>query len=151
KSGGVSGELDYELNFARIVSISAYREYHYRTLVVPGFSFVPVVDLDVGQAGHQVSEELQLVSPNNGAFNWVLGLYYFDALDNLPRFDTNIPSAPPGALTRINTAGEVDTSSYAAFGQATAKIFPATNLTLGFRHTYEKRTYAGLDTGFIGP
>lgn len=149
RSGGISGTIEQDLGFAKGVSITAYREYRYSTVVNPYGTFVPSVDLDIDQRGRQFTQEFQLVSPTGSAVNWVAGLFYFDGVEDLPTFDTNIRFGGPG-LTRVSTYSKVGTKSYAAFAQATVEIFPETNLTLGGRYTIEKRTLGATTDGFIG-
>ncbi len=99
-SGGVSLRLDHLMSWARLVSITAYRQQSFDvqfdiTLTpatsirepVPFPPFALVIPLPIVAAvsnDKQVSQEIQLVSPDNYAvpwLSWVTGLYYFYDLE----------------------------------------------------------------------
>ncbi|HKY82336.1 MAG TPA: TonB-dependent receptor [Sphingobium sp.] len=150
---GVSGTIDYDLDFARAVSITAYRDYFYYLIVNPFATAVPSLDLDVKQRGRQFTQEFQLVSPSSSPVKWVAGLYYFFGTEDLPEYTTNLRGAfaTPGVIDRIETYSKTTNRSYAAFAQMTIPLFSEDiNLTLGGRYTIEKRRFEGRSDNFFG-
>jgi iron complex outermembrane recepter protein len=148
KGGGASLTVDHDLDFAKLVSISAYRkskaQYRIEGPGLPGaFIYVDAIDVP----SRSFSQELQLVSDKGSAFTWTAGLFYFyarNANDPLNRYFSG-PLAPlPTSAAMTSTVTREKTDSFAAFGQADIKLLDATTLTLGARWTYEKRDFRGL-------
>jgi iron complex outermembrane receptor protein len=150
-SGGVSVRLDHLMDWARLVSISAYRQESFYaqfdiTLTpatsirqpVPFPPFALIIPLPIVNAlsnDQQLSQEFQLVSPDNYAIHWltwVTGLYYFHDLEQ-----------------QVNSFAEVETNSYSGFGETHIEFLPATHLTLGLRYTDEEKTLS-VTPGYFG-
>ncbi|BFM14736.1 TonB-dependent receptor [Maricurvus nonylphenolicus] len=122
----------------------------------------------IDQDSTQYSQEFRFSSVDGGAFTfddklqWVTGIYYFtdDAYrsDSLP-FGPDSALSPamaaivsggalsfPGLTYNVSTSVvEIETTSYAVYGQATYAITPDLGLTLGLRYTDDKKefTYSG--------
>ncbi|BFM17060.1 TonB-dependent receptor [Maricurvus nonylphenolicus] len=119
---------------------------------------------DIEQESTQYSQEFRFSSVDGGYFTfddklqWVAGIYYFT--DDASRTDiqmfgqdsmlgtTAAFAATMGALDYTslaysNTSGLVDleTESYAIYGQATYAITPQMGLTLGLRYTDDEKEY----------
>ncbi|WP_174297808.1 TonB-dependent receptor [Sphingomonas bacterium] len=141
--GGASVTIDHDLDFAKIVSISAYRagktQFLFDNAAVPGQLFVVST---TNSPNRMYSQEFQLVSARNDRFNWVTGIYLYDYRNSaLPIVrDFRGPLAPaPTSTAHSETTGTELTKSVAPFAQATYEFLPRTNLTVGARYTYEKR------------
>lgn len=149
--GGVSARLDHEMDWARLVSISAYRQQSFdvqfditltpatsirQPIPFPPFALIiplPTVNALVDQK--QVSQEFQLVSPDNYApswLSWVAGLYYFHDLEQ-----------------QVNSFAEVETNSYSGFGETHIEFLPGSHLTLGLRYTDEEKALS-VTPGYVG-
>lgn len=112
----------------------------------------------------QFTQEFRLSSTNGGVFtfddrvNWVVGMFYLkekpDRLENLrggkdslfsmiaASIDHGGPAAPvvPGEMYIDNfLAVDVNTTSYAAFGQATVNVTEKLELTIGGRYTKDRK------------
>jgi outer membrane receptor protein involved in Fe transport len=143
KGGGASLSIDHDFDFARLVSISAYREgntrFRFDNAAVPGALFVVRTP---NSPNRMYSQEFQLISPKNDAFNWVLGVYLFDYRNSsepiFRDFGGPLASQPTQTANSVTTGTEL-TRSVAPFGQLTYEFLPRTRLTLGARYTYEKR------------
>ena len=150
-TGGVSLRLDHRMDWARLVSISAYRQQSFDVkfditltpatsirlpVPFPPFSLIiplPVVDALVKDK--QISQEFQLVSPDNSSINWltwVAGLYYFNDLGK-----------------QVNSFAEVRTNSYSGFGETHIEFLPGSHLTLGLRYTDEDKALS-VTPGYSG-
>lgn len=151
RRGGLSLALDQDLDFAHLVSISAYRQYHFATIFAPSVTSVPGLDIPFTQDGKQVTEELQLISPQNTRFSWVAGAFYFYGHEILDPFQIFLYGPFNTGLSQIDINDGITTRSIAGFAQSTVEILPRTDLTLGLRYTHEQRFFSGSETGFVGP
>ena len=148
QGGGVSAQLDHDFNFAKLVLISSFRRgegnYLFDVLQVnPTYvtSFTSLLNKDF-------TEELQLISPSGGRFQWTFGTFYINSQTSDDPFRTDItpgsPLAPvPKAFTSIISSATEKVESVAPYAQADYKITPSTTLTLGGRFTYERRELFG--------
>ena len=155
QGGGLSLRIDQDLGFATLASITAYRNQR----------FFFTVDFDLGpanllsdrsaQTDTQISQEFQLQSKRSSKLQWTLGLFYFHADDAFSPLDIGFggftaPVIAPGViLTDAFTNSSQATDSVAGFGQATYEILPKTNLTGGFRLTYERKGLDATQSGLL--
>ena len=85
----------------------------------------------------QFSQEFQLLYDNGGQLTGLVGVYYLDAkADTL--FDVRLFTTFAG-LTAF-TEADVDTETYAVFGDFTYDFTDQLSLSLGGRYTWDKRT-----------
>jgi iron complex outermembrane receptor protein len=155
QAGGVSLRIDQDLGFANLASITAYRQDR----------FFFTVDFDLGpadlltdksaQSDKQISQEFQLQSKRSSKLQYTLGLFYYHAENGFSPLDIGFggalePAVGPGlSLTDVFTTATQTTDSVAGFGQATYEILPRTNLTGGFRLTYESKSLNASETGLL--
>ncbi|RXZ64123.1 TonB-dependent receptor [Pelagerythrobacter rhizovicinus] len=143
-SMNVSVELGDALTFR---SISAWRKDD--TFGPIDFDALPAVDLDVPGAyfNEQISQEFQFLYDDGGPLTGLLGLYYLDATaDTL--FDVRLFTTVPG-LTAF-TAAEVDTETYAIFGDFTYDLTEQLSLSVGGRYTWDERSASILRQNYLG-
>ncbi len=115
KGGGASLTVDHDLDFARLVSISAWRAGNTRFLfdnaAVPARLFLVSTP---HSPNRMFSQELQLISGKNDRFNWVAGVYLFDYLNKsqpiLRQFAGPLAAAPT-STSFSTTNGFEQTSS----------------------------------------
>jgi iron complex outermembrane receptor protein len=156
---GLSFQFDYDLDFATLTSISAYRlgdtasrgdieaiplsisQQYLSTChffdCVPIFAILPGKINELQTQGRQLySEELRLASSGKGPLQWVGGVFYqhYKLADN-----------EPGTINAFFTGGNfVDTSfkaatgsqDYAGFGNLTYNVTDSTRLIGGARYTH---------------
>lgn len=121
-----------------------------------------VLYFDEIQGTKDFSQELQLLSADDGPLQWVLGAYYFkgkayiDPLNLIQAAPYNssfatVPAVAGGSITSITADGP--TRALAGYGQATFNLTDATRLTGGLRYTSERRRYdfAVSGVGQIAP
>jgi len=148
ESWGVMMNADVELSDALTLrSISAYRKDDSASPI--DFDALPAVDLDVPAfyRNEQLSQEVQLQFDNGGAFTGLLGAYYLDAkADTL--FDVRIFTTVPG-LTAF-TRADVDTETYAIFGDFTFDITDRIAISAGGRYTWDTRFADILRQNYVG-
>ena len=148
ESWGVMMNADVELSDALTLrSISAYRKDDSASPI--DFDALPAVDLDVPAfyRNEQLSQEVQLQFDNGGAFTGLLGAYYLDArADTL--FDVRIFTTVPG-LTAF-TRADVDTETYAIFGDFTFDLTDRIAISAGGRYTWDTRFADILRQNYVG-
>ncbi len=130
-------------------TITAYRKDKSTTPI--DFDALPAVDLDVPAIyrNKQFSQELQLVV-DRGPLAGIVGAYYLNAnATNI--FDVRLYTTLPGVLPGLTaaTAGDVDTKTWAIFGDFTYDFNPQWSLSLGARYTNDKRRAKVLRQTYI--
>ena len=146
---GESGSLtiDQDAGFAKLQSISSYRQSNGRTSFDNDAVASPLFFVHIdNQPSRDYTQELQIVSPGGGRFNWVVGAFYLHNFDSLAPSITSVrpPLFPRVAVIQRNSAQT--TESVAGFAQATWEFLPATKLTGGARYTYEQRRFDATQT-----
>jgi len=144
---GIAFNVTAELSDALTLrSISAWREDDSASPI--DFDALPAVDLDVPAlySNSQISQEFQLLL-DTGRFNGMVGFYYLSAQADTA-FDVRLFTSLAGltAFTRAN----VDTETYAVFGDFTFDITDQLSLSVGGRYTWDERTARILRQNFLG-
>ena len=127
-------------------SISAWRKDRSATPI--DFDALPAVDIDVPgfYFNEQLSQELQLLYEGD-RLKGLLGFYYLDATaDTL--FDVRIFNNVAG-LTAF-TEADVDTQTFAVFGDFTYDFSDQLSLSVGGRYTWDKREASILRQNYLG-
>jgi iron complex outermembrane receptor protein len=165
---GVSLQADWNLGFATLTSISAWRSWHFSPLQDSDGTPLDIIQVNVAQTKtDQYSQELRL-SSGPGRFNWQIGgfLFHSDLTDhfilNQFGFDASNFYTTYARLANPNAAAiniapgsqyldDVRTSvdSIAGFGQANFEVTPRLTLTAGVRYTSDKR-WGRSDTSTVG-
>jgi iron complex outermembrane receptor protein len=140
RGGGAAlwGEIGLN-DWLKFRTITGYRKSHSHTPI--DFEALPYPDLDVPAKYHdrQFSQEFQLVA-DKGPLQGVAGLYYLNA-NAFNVFDVRLYTTSPVALPGLTAAtrGDVDTKTWAVFGDFTYSFSPEWSLSLGGRYTNDKR------------
>jgi iron complex outermembrane receptor protein len=127
-------------------SISAWRKDSSATPI--DFDALPAVDVDVPgfYFNEQISQEFQLLYEGD-RLKGLLGFYYLDATaDTL--FDVRIFNTLAG-LTAF-TQADVDTTTFAVFGDATFDFTDQLSLSVGGRYTWDTREASILRQNYLG-
>jgi iron complex outermembrane receptor protein len=142
---GVSLHVDQDLDWARFVSITGYRDVTSEVVYDGDKIALPITDIYINSGDVTFTQELQLLSPSDSQLEWIAGLYYFNnEAQYEPITIAGFAVAPFAETTILN---EQVTDSYAAYGQATANIAQDTRLTLGVRYTKDERSQSGSVAG----
>jgi iron complex outermembrane recepter protein len=151
RGGGIAGHLEVGLGSGLTLrSITAWRKDRSDTPI--DFDALPAIDLDVPAIyrNEQFSQEVQLVV-ERGRLAGVVGAYYLDAnAENI--FDVRLYTTRPAPVTlpsgvvlpalpglTASTAGDVDTKTWAIFGDFTFDVSDQWSVSLGGRYTSDKR------------
>ncbi len=126
-----SAQLDWNLGFATLTVIPAYRHTRYNSL-----SYNAQFQGLVGKADQETAEAR--LSHSGASLKWVAGLYFFH-------------EANPGEVRILVGTGLLKSrptyrpkgTSYAAFGETTLSVTDRLRLIAGGRYTTEKRTLTG--------
>jgi iron complex outermembrane receptor protein len=140
RSGGIALHGEIGLNdWLKFRTITAYRKDRSDTPI--DFDATPAVDVDVPAIykNHQFSQELQLVV-DRGPLQGVAGFYYLNA-SAADVFDVRLYTTLPALLPGFTAAtrGDVDTKTWAVFGDFTYDLSPQWSASLGGRFTNDKR------------
>lgn len=94
------------------------------------------------------SQELQLLSRDTGSkLSWILGLYYFNEQGDQVFNDELAPG-----FRLLPSVFDLETTSQAAYGQATYQFTDALSITAGGRYTKDKKTgRVVIQNGFAFP
>ncbi|QYU69870.1 TonB-dependent receptor [Leptolyngbya sp. 15MV] len=148
ESYGLAMRADISLSDALTLrSISAWRKDDSFTPI--DFDALPAVDLDVPGVyfNEQISQEVQFLWDDGGPLTGLLGFYYLDAkADTL--FDVRIFTTFAG-LTAF-TSAEVDTETYAVFGDFSFDLTEQLSVSVGGRYTWDERSASILRQNFLG-
>jgi len=123
-------------------SITAYREDETESPIDFDSTAPQKFDAPVIYTNEQFSQELQLIYEGDRV-TFVGGLYYLDA-NAFDAFDV--------VFTTVTsfTLGDVDTKTWAAFGEVTIDLSEQWSLTLGGRYTEDERTSRVIRQTFLG-
>jgi len=136
--GGIALHGEIGLNdWLKFRTITAYRKDKSTTPI--DFDALPAVDLDVPAIykNRQFSQEFQLVA-DRGPLQGVVGAYYLDASAK-DIFDVRLYTTIPGLGFTAATAGDVDTKTWAIFGDFSYDFSPQWSASVGGRYTNDKR------------
>ncbi len=128
---GPMGGLDF-------VSISAYRETQQVSGVDYDNSPIFIANVNADQRAHSYSQEFQLLSPTDGALQWVLGAYGFFGRAELVPLVITTPSPDPTA-SQTEIFGASDTRALAAFAQGTYAFGNDVSVTAGLRYNVDRK------------
>ena len=117
-----------------LTSLTAYRKLDYDLLSDTDITELELTASHVHEIQHQWSEELTLARQRPGR-SWVAGVFLFDDVDRQP---TSILLGGPRLENRLDP--EVETTSGAAFAQATIGLTRSLEATAGLRYTRERKT-----------
>jgi iron complex outermembrane receptor protein len=141
KIGGVALRIERDLDFARMVSISAYRNAKGTNFFDYDTSPLEMVSTGLVQRVKTFSQELQLISKPGSRLDWTLGAYYFDGRTSYnPGRLCGFIIIPTGCLD-INAFQH--TKSVSPYAQATFEVMDGTKITAGLRYTHEEQVVTG--------
>lgn len=142
--------LEADLGPVSLKSITGYVKTKFDSLDDQDNSSKRVLNLQLVERSEAFSQELQLLSNDDGPFSYILGAFYFEedasrfsnmSGDILDRWAT-IQNQPFGFFF----GGDVSARSYAFFAQATYE-FERFSLTGGLRYTNDRKR--GTNVGFL--
>jgi iron complex outermembrane receptor protein len=174
QDGSFAGTADYDLGFATLTSVSAWRYWDWDVSNDRDYTGIPIqLTQRIPSRQDQYSQELRLASNGKGPFHYVAGLYFYSQkitgrptslygpaaaywlLNPASVPGTPIPVDPALGQTLLDGYGQVGNSSftmksYAAFGEANYDLADRLTATLGLRYTFEDKQGAYATQVFGG-
>jgi iron complex outermembrane recepter protein len=133
-----SVELKYDLDFATLTVLPAYRHFENELHTFVNFS-------NSQQFTDKQSTIEARLNHDGDLLKWVAGLYYYDeSMDNGIHIEQGL--FQNGVVTH-----RIDTEAYAAFGQASFTVVDNLRLIAGARYTKEDRTMTGQSVNTFFP
>ncbi|MCY7397487.1 MAG: TonB-dependent receptor [Sphingomonas bacterium] len=136
---GTSGEVNYDLGFATLTSITAYRHWKNSDNNDPDILPINILDVNSGVSRlNQFSQELRITSPA-GPIEYVAGVFYYHQRNKTNNNQTGTLGAValPSVLgTTLDT--NTENESKAIFGQMTVRPMRGIKLIAGARYTDEQ-------------
>lgn len=138
ENSGVSATTHWKSKLGDFTLINAFRENDFNflhdTLGISSEEY-PLDILNGGKENsRQTSHELQLSSITNDSWDWINGIYYLQETVNREEYFT-LNTSVTGSSIQNNI-----TSSSALFSHLIYSLNTKTNLTIGARHTWDKKT-----------
>lgn len=142
---GTSLEINWDMGFATLKSISAYRKVENDTAADFDGSLLQFNDQEITQNQDQYSQEFQL-SGTTGRLEWIVGAYYLreEIFQDTLNFDLGVTSYPAGSPPTLGIVGvtrtiDLTSDSTALFGQASYHITDQLSVTAGARWTHDEK------------
>lgn len=135
KSSGGSLRAEFDLGWASLLSLTSARNERYHGTADVDGTLVEVRTSIYRQPSDTYTQEFQLSSPADSPIQWVAGVYAFDSRSG---YDPIIAIPQNTSITTF-----VDTTAYAAFGEATFSPIDRLSITAGLRYSYEKKENYG--------
>lgn len=142
----ISANIDYDLGFATLTSVSSYLKTNQRLLAENDSSPAIILAEYTRNNNRQYSQEVRLTSNGDGPFKWIAGAFYLNGVVNVAQsFDVsdwygNVSYGFPGEKTVALTRGtRAELNTYAAFLHTTYNITPELVATAAIRYTHEKK------------
>jgi iron complex outermembrane receptor protein len=134
--GSLTGEFD--LGFATLTSISAYRKTTTNSDFGVDAGPLPLIRIQFNSGLKSFQQELRLASNDTEPLAWQFGGFF---LDTTAVNDSFFSGAAFGSLAGQDVDARLKTKSYAVFGEATYSITPTTKVTGGIRYTTDRRKF----------
>jgi iron complex outermembrane receptor protein len=149
KQWGGSARVDQELGWAKVVSISAYRAGTPFTVFDQDAGSTNFIALTDAYRTRELTQELQLLSPDSSKIKWIVGFFYLNNRSNSDLTQTGTSVAAP--LTSRSTIVTIYADSVAGFAETTVPVFSdSTELTTGLRYTADKQHIVGATHTNLG-
>lgn len=147
---GLSARVDYEADFGTFSSITGYREtdsfedFSFSPTafnLLPSFNpFFPFQQLAVNtESPETISQELRFTSDFGGSIETVFGLYYFQENINRVAQSIRLRGATGETIRNQTFDQDVETDSFAIYGDIEFEIVPTLTLNVAGRYTWEGR------------
>ena len=161
--GGVSAIVDYDLGFATLTSVSAYREWSWLPANDRDYTRLDITRQSANPSQQvQRSQEFRLGSNGVNRVDWTVGAYYFNqriTTHGITEYGrdasywllSSTPGTPASLLDGYKVFNDsfINTDSYAAFGELNINVTDRLHITPGLRYTSERKdgTYTATTTG----
>jgi iron complex outermembrane receptor protein len=149
KQWGASVQVNHDFDWARFVSISAYRRSTPSVLIDQDVTPAPNIVLYIPYKVRQLTQEFQLMSPSASRFKWIAGFFYLNNNSLSTLNQSGAVFGGPGSFS--TTVAQDNTRSVAGFGEVTVPFGDKTNLTAGIRYTHDSQHIMSFAFNNAGP
>lgn len=137
---GMNATLDWSTEAGTFTLLPAYRESRLDTVgTAIGVNVITV------EEDEQTSLEARFASDPDRGFSYIVGAYYFDETNHIPRF------VPNTQYTMSIQDYDTGVESAAAFGRLTYRLTDSVRATAGVRYTEEEKFLRGSFASFVRP
>lgn len=138
KNWGSAVKVEYRLpSDASFISITAYRNSEFREQSEEDYSALPLATSLFDEDYSQWTQELRYTSALEDTFDYVVGVF-LQSSDISTQRNAQIVLGPTN-IWRVDTPGELKTSSYSVFGNMNYRFSDTLELTLGARYERESK------------
>ncbi|RMF07626.1 MAG: TonB-dependent receptor [Alphaproteobacteria bacterium] len=154
-------EITVDLDGMELKSITAYSDFS--SLPTNDNDFTSLSDILnrsslLSQDAETFTQEIQLSSNDDGPLQWVVGAFYLNdktfeifSIDDENGIQGPFPNRDGDLTTFVfNRQTDVDTESWAVFGQATYNLTEDFSITAGGRYTEDKKDFKLREFGWLG-
>ena len=152
-SGGTL-HVTWSLPFGDLVSVSGYREHEYFSIYASEQTSARWTYSSFPEEVQRFSQEVRLVSTDEGNLDWILGAYYYSQETESEFFGLfgedllGFLGLPPGFF--VFSTGQQEADSVAVFGNVTSRFADRWIFNLGARYTYDDKKIAYIQNDAIG-
>ncbi len=147
-------KMDYQLGEYTLTAISGWSSSDLEEINPGNHQLSPTTNTHMFEEHNSFSQELRIASPTGGAVEWLAGVYYesndFKFEDNIYVHAGNLMPFLP-ANVNVRTDFEQDSSTEAAFAQATWNTSDTLRITAGLRYSNDEKeaqqVYRVLEAG----
>ncbi|MCI1270734.1 MAG: TonB-dependent receptor [Sphingobium sp.] len=136
KDWGLSATAAVDMGAAKLVSITAYRRTAGDQYLDGDDSSAPLSDTITHQNYRQLTQEVQLLSPDGAPLEWIVGAFYMNADAGWNPIDVYANGVRQSSSRLFSKS-----VSAAIFGQTSLHIGGGGRLTVGARYSYDKKDY----------
>ena len=143
KAYGANLRATVDLGSMTLVSISGYREHEYYGIYDTEQTDARWTYSSSPESVRRFSQEIRLASAPGEKLDWLAGLYYYrqhtinEFIGSFGVDALGVLRLPAGFF--VNSVGDQETKSYAAFANATYRFSPSLSATLGVRYTRDQK------------
>lgn len=156
---GLNLTAEFDMDWATLTSITGARENKNHSAFDADTGPVKVSGMDLAyidlrDKAQSFQEELRLASNSDGPLSWQTGLFLLHSKATLhPQTSLGLAFASAPAITggENSVFSTLDTTSYAAFGEASYALATGTTLTGGLRYTHDNLDFKGEQIPIAGP
>ena len=151
RNRGAGATVTWDFEGYTLKSISGYRRFESTRVFDNDGTNAPIATAVTPSDSESFSQEVQLLSPSGGKFEWILGAFYYDEKSRGlgrfggPRnFDVGLGELGfSGVLanSQSNFDSTIETEAWAIFAQGTYNISDQWRATLGLRYSDEEKSF----------
>jgi iron complex outermembrane receptor protein len=135
-------QADYDFDFATLTYLGGYVGLDFKHLWDNDGQRDKFFDYDRDEVSDDYSHELRLASNNKHGFVWQTGVYYYDQSIDLNNNFLLSPNPVPVSVREYHF--DIDSESYAAFGQASFDLTDQLKISAGVRYSKDEKSRTGF-------